>query len=1094
MNDEELLIKLNEASKQIFETQDANIRKEADIFLDEVAASQKCIPSCILLFERGIMPYAPLVAKKLLISVLNSKASIPSDMRLQLSGYLLTYLKESVHRMPLFVTTALCQLFARIVKISWSYLDSEKGNSQEFQALLKSVVGLLTSSEGKTDVACHILSAVLVDFGIQEGVEGVAKLKRMAANFRDNFMKLIFEGCINLLRKLSGNRIFNTEDAQIYGLLLEVSLQTLSFDFIGSMYDETQDESNAIQIPGKWKDLFEEDSVVVMFFSLYKNVPHVHATKLLQNLVLLTSIRRTLFDCKSRSTHLEHLTKGVLDILSEPAKLRNPETFHEFCRLIARLKGTFQLTEIVKAGGYKEMVNSLVSFTMESLGIAEFSLNSVYYLLSFWSKMVTSTAYINNTEVHYLDDLCPNIVKAFISCRLNTCQQVVENGVDDELEDSGSVHQLMDILGVICRLGYRESFDNIVSIFDADVNKFTSVQLNSFESKLSKKRLTWLVYLIGGCILGKSTLSSNSDMDSIDGELVSRVLQLMKITDAQLVQVRPNDIDNDWQYLEHGYLYVLEHTRKQYISDQILRISEMYERLRKNMDIKNEEDLLVVYVHKIATNLKYLSTKEKVVDSSLNLFDELTLGFMASKKLLKMDEIQYMINNHNADLLSFNSENVTISSLKCRTNFYRSLTRIFACNLGEDFGAFETYMIPVGNTLKEIMNIFSNRNNSINQDQLKLAVISCCRDIRGIAFALSKKSHFTMLVQWMHPDIFGFIKGSLEIWGDRPEIVNPILKLLVEIACNRTSRLTFEMNTRYTIVLFREISKLIVDYGRKIIEMKNLSPNDFYKLKIKNIRNIFNIIKNVLQGSYLPYGVMDFYGDRCFNETFNLFIQLFFDIKDVFMDYPKLCKMYFSVLDTLARDQIVYISLLDENTFAEVLKSIHLGAQSLDSVIITNATNALDYIIDFIFRKVNPGVKTVSIDSETEGEACINALKSQPQILSQLLNTILYTLIFEDCKCQWSLSRPLFGIILLNPENFNVWKRDMINAQDSTKHQRLENAFDSLMDNIEKVLNSKNKDSFTTNVSIFRKSVVEILRDSNTPELDNRIDYDAEGM
>ena len=36
----------------------------------------------------------------------------------------------------------------------------------------------------------------------------------------------------------------------------------------------------------------------------------------------------------------------------------------------------------------------------------------------------------------------------------------------------------------------------------------------------------------------------------------------------------------------------------------------------------------------------------------------------------------------------------------------------------------------------------------------------------------------------------------------------------------------------------------------------------------------------------------------------------------------------------------------------------------------------------------------------------------------QMLSTVLNIIMFEDCRNQWSMSRPLLGLILLNAEYF----------------------------------------------------------------------------
>jgi hypothetical protein len=48
----------------------------------------------------------------------------------------------------------------------------------------------------------------------------------------------------------------------------------------------------------------------------------------------------------------------------------------------------------------------------------------------------------------------------------------------------------------------------------------------------------------------------------------------------------------------------------------------------------------------------------------------------------------------------------------------------------------------------------------------------------------------------------------------------------------------------------------------------------------------------------------------------------------------------------------------------------------------------------------------------------LQVLELHPEILQQILSTVLNVIMFEDCRNQWSMSRPLLGLILLNEE---VW-------------------------------------------------------------------------
>ena len=51
-------------------------------------------------------------------------------------------------------------------------------------------------------------------------------------------------------------------------------------------------------------------------------------------------------------------------------------------------------------------------------------------------------------------------------------------------------------------------------------------------------------------------------------------------------------------------------------------------------------------------------------------------------------------------------------------------------------------------------------------------------------------------------------------------------------------------------------------------------------------------------------------------------------------------------------------------------------------------------------------------------------IEQHPEILQQMLAAVLNIVMFEDCRNQWSMSRPLLGLILLNEE---VWHLECLN-------------------------------------------------------------------
>jgi len=66
-------------------------------------------------------------------------------------------------------------------------------------------------------------------------------------------------------------------------------------------------------------------------------------------------------------------------------------------------------------------------------------------------------------------------------------------------------------------------------------------------------------------------------------------------------------------------------------------------------------------------------------------------------------------------------------------------------------------------------------------------------------------------------------------------------------------------------------------------------------------------------------------------------------------------------------------------------------------------------------------------------EIFLRTLETHLGVFRQILQTVLNIIIFEECRNQWSMSRPLLGLILLNEEvyyfnhNFHYFSRIYIN-------------------------------------------------------------------
>lgn len=127
-----------------------------------------------------------------------------------------------------------------------------------------------------------------------------------------------------------------------------------------------------------------------------------------------------MFSNTERGKFLTHLVNGVKNILENSQGLSDADNYHEFCRLLARLKSNYQLSELVTVDCYPEAIQLIAKFTVQSLQMWQFAPNSVHYLLSLWQRMVASVPYVKATEPHLLNTYTPEVTKAYVTSRLES--------------------------------------------------------------------------------------------------------------------------------------------------------------------------------------------------------------------------------------------------------------------------------------------------------------------------------------------------------------------------------------------------------------------------------------------------------------------------------------------------------------------------------------------------------------------------------------------------------------------------------------------------------------------------------------------------
>nr|XP_028578007.1 ran-binding protein 17 isoform X5 [Podarcis muralis] len=957
LSGQQSLAELEVLCKQLYEGTDLAQRIQAEKVLLELINSPECLSQCQLLLEQGTTSYAQLLAATCLSKLVCKTPPLPVQQRMDIStgNYILNYV-ASRPKLALFVIQALVQVIAKITKLGW--FDVQK-DQLIFRDIIADVKKFLQGTVDHCIIGVMILSELTQEMNFVDYSRPSSKHRKIATSFRDTTLKDILMLACSLLKEMLAKPL-NLQDQQQQNLamhLLKLVLNCLNYDFIGSSADESADDLCTVQIPTNWRSIFLEPETLDLFFDLYHSLPSMLSQLALSCLVQFASTRRSLFSNPERAKYLGNLIKGVKRILENPQGLSDPGNYHEFCRFLARLKTNYQLGELVVVKDYPEVIRLIASFTITSLQHWEFAPNSVHYLLTLWQRMVASVPFVKSSEPHLLDTYAPEITKAYITSRLESVPMVIRDGLDDPLDDTATVFQQLEQLCTVSRCEYEKTCALLVQLFDQNAQSYQKLLQSSSRNPLAisiqEGCLAWLVYLVGTVVGGRLTYTSTDEHDAMDGELSCRVFQLISLMDAQLPR-------SSNEKVELAILWFLDQFRKTYVGDQLQRTSKVYARMSEVLGITDDNQVLETFMAKIVTNLKYWGRCEPVISRTLQFLNDLSVGYILLKKLVKIDAVKFMLQNHTSKHFPFLgvNDNYGLSDLRCRTRFYTALTRLLMVDLGEDEDEFENFMLPLTVSFETLAQIF---NNSFKQEEAKRMLIGLARDLRGIAFALNTKTSYTMLFDWIYPSYLPILQRAIELWYREPACTTPILKLMAEMMQNRSQRLNFDVSSPNGILLFREASKMICTY---------------------------------------------------------------------------------------------------------------------DTIVSSSCCASLDYIVTYLFKHIaKEGKKPLRCrETSQDGQRLLHFMQQNSEVLQQMMSILMNTIIFEDCRNQWSVSRPLLGLILLNEKYFSELRASLINSQPANKQEVLHQCFSNLMEGVEQSLLVKNRDRFTQNMSVFRRDMAETLR------------------
>ncbi|KRZ68304.1 Exportin-7, partial [Trichinella papuae] len=1072
---------LRVACRELYQSPDPARRNVADKMLYEFALSGDCFEKCIILMESD--ECCRFVAVATLLNLLGRNGSLTDEQRLKLRTYLLNFM-FSHQDLESVVIPSFCTLISRLIRISW--FDEGANRELVFQTAVKEIMKIAEELNEMCLKAIQLLSNLVVEMCERTGVILMRKRRKTMFSFRDTFLFDIYKLSITLLRRVlinipTGSPIDVNQEGLLKNLL-QLSMNCLNYDFNNSSGEEVSDDNFIIAIPDSWRLMFTQLEVVPLYKTMLARFPQFGST-IIACLTQLACLRRAFLMSPERTQFLQHIIDVIRHVLSSSQIFSDQEFYHGVCLLICRLKSCHQLNEIVKSENYTDFISKVTQFTINSLRMVNIRQNSICYLLMFWKRVVDSISYVRMGGRTEIENYAPLIAEAYLESRMLIADAVANSTIEEDPLDSViTVIDHVEQLSKICRYQYSKSYAVIVRLFDEQARAY-NIAISQhptigIQTTILENKLTWLIYIIGGLLTEHGGGTSLDEVEQIEANLICRVLQLMRLSDSVLAQRRGS------ARLESSYLWFLECFRKVYVNDTSRRMSKVFQKLSNVLGISDETALLTIIVRKAIQNLKHFTGNETLLSDSMKLIDSLSDGYSAAKIVLTLQDAQHF------PLLGLE---VDIKTMKLRTQFYFMLSRLVNLTCGENVDEeFDRLLTPFKDVIDGLEKIFQGSDSStLQEERSKRSVIGLCRDLRGILLACNNNLAYSRVFQQIYPTVFFIFNQAIKLWSTDHDLVSPIFRFCIELCDNRSTRMNFKVSCPYGYLIFKEITNIVKNYVENILNVQDILEQHIYEMRLKGFLLCFRMFRKLFVGQYLNFGVFYLFGDSSVDVLYQKFVQMAICISQAHLsEYPKLAEAFYMVIESSTQNIIVCFANLDVELQIFLLRRLLDGIGSFDTNIATCCCSSLDNFVDYLHQRLRRVQQnrwtTTQATLPAENDNCLKLVRQHPEVIQEIMVSILNKVLFDDSRCQWSLSRPLLGLIFLQEQFFNQWKVQTISSFPMEQQVHLVNYFEDLMVGVEHNLTSGNKDRFTANVNVFRLNMLENVK-SRLPVINNGV-------
>jgi exportin-7 len=715
--------------------------------------------------------------------------------------------------MPGFLIGGISKLLARLCRFGWNELEEIKQISSTLESVLPSSPFLLFP-------VIKFYEELINE--ISEPIKGrsLTLNRKIAVSFRDEGLGKIFNFTL-----FSLNNQLQTLPVNLLAGLLTVLHQCLNFDFLGVSSDETCEDTICLQIPLQWKSHFENPNIFSLLrFIILESQGEVEVLAL-RVFNHIGAIRKTIFSgsLELKSNYIgEYL--NVTKVFMDSNKFEGDSLF-EFIQAVKRFLYNFGIKDVTESPAFDEWIKSLANYSVGLFTRQDAVISGIDSSMIIW-KYLANESHLQLSSSKPVSQYVLPLFQKFLEY---TLASVSLGSFDGDKEND--LKEQIELISNFVIYEYVET-GKILE------NHFSSLLELELFGEQEQCKLTWLILIASGMI-------SMRDNKNTDGHLNLDAILI------QLVFKTISKVPNSLECLQVSFVMFFQGLGKAYINSSYEKLWSMF---YQSMGTEETVDRVLTPIFETCFNHLSVSSSGRLLRYSLDLLEVLSKGYYSNKYLVKNELIQKL-------MVQYKTYSICMQSNKLRMRLLLCLTHLW---MNEDIS------VPVENFLAPLSDAIQAVSENLNSRDFELLF----KELEGICVALQSQKNYLDFFEWFYFR-FSIVMTACQHFLYDLNVMEALLDFLTELVCSRNSRIKFDTSTSYGLVLFKNVSSVVIGYGKIILECRGNS--EMFKKFEKKIRKIVFIMNHLMNGGYVCFGVFEVYNDSCFFEalqmTFN-FIDL----------------------------------------------------------------------------------------------------------------------------------------------------------------------------------------------------------------------------